>query len=57
MKAYRIVGEPEVWLVDKNGNKIAQCFTCTIECSVTKEDIRGGEGKPIVFKINEGKLK
>lgn len=35
MKIYRTVGEPEIWLVDKDGNKIAQCNPCTIECAVT----------------------
>ena len=52
MKIYRTVGEPEICLVDKNGNKIAQCHPCTIECSVTTGDIRGGEGLPVQFKIN-----
>ena len=52
MKIYRTVGEPEIWLVDKDGNKIAQCHPCTIECSVTTGDIRGGEGLPVQFKIN-----
>lgn len=49
MKIYRTVGEPEIWLVDKDGNKIAPC---TIECAVTTGDIRGGEGLPIQFDIN-----
>ena len=52
MKIYRTVGEPEIWLVDKDGNKIAQCHPCTIECSVTTGDIRGGEGLPVQFDIN-----
>ena len=52
MKIYRTVGEPEIWLVDKDGNKIAQCHPCTIECSVTTGDIRGGEGLPVQFNIN-----
>lgn len=52
MKIYRTVGEPEIWLVDKDGNKIAQCNPCTIECAVTTGDIRGGEGLPIQFDIN-----
>ena len=52
MKIYRTVGEPEIWLVDKDGNKIAQCHPCTIECSVTTGDIRGGEGLPIQFNTN-----
>lgn len=52
MKIYRTVGEPEFWLVDKDGNKIAQCNPCTIECAVTTGDIRGGEGLPIQFDIN-----
>ena len=52
MKIYRTVGEPEIWLVDKDGNKIAQCNPCTIECSVTTGDIRGGEGLPVQFNIN-----
>ena len=52
MKIYRTVGEPEIWLVDKDGNKIAQCHPCTIECAVTTGDIRGGEGLPVQFKIN-----
>lgn len=34
------------------GNKIAQCHPCTIECSVTTGDIRGGEGLPVQFNIN-----
>ena len=52
MKIYRTVGEPEICLVDKDGNKIAQCHPCTIECSVTTGDIRGGEGLPVQFNIN-----
>ena len=52
MKIYRTVGEPEIWLVDKDGNKITQCNPCTIECSITTGDIRGGEGLPIQFDIN-----
>ena len=52
MKIYRTVGEPEIWLVDKDGNKIAQCHPCTLECAVTTGDIRGGEGLPIQFDIN-----
>ena len=52
MKIYRTVGEPEIWLVDKDGNKIAQCHPCTIECAVTTGDIRGGEGLPVQFNIN-----
>lgn len=52
MKIYRTVGEPEICLVDKDGNKIAQCHPCTIECSVTTGDIRGEEGLPIQFNIN-----
>ena len=52
MKIYRTVSEPEIWLVDKDGNKIAQCHPCTIECAVTTGDIRGGEGLPIQFDIN-----
>ena len=52
MKIYRTVGGPEIWLVDKDGNKIAQCNPCTIECAVTTGDIRGGEGLPIQFDIN-----
>ena len=52
MKIYRTVGEPEIWLVDKDGNKIAQCNPCTIECAVTTGDIRSGEGLPIQFDIN-----
>lgn len=52
MKIYRTVGEPEIWLVDKDGNKIAQYNPCTIECAVTTGDIRGGEGLPIQFDIN-----
>ena len=52
MKIYRTVGEPEIWLVDKDGNKIAQCNPCAIECAVTTGDIRGGEGLPIQFDIN-----
>ena len=52
MKIYRTVGEPEIWLVDKDGNKIAQCNPCTIECAVTTGDIRGGEDLPIQFDIN-----
>ena len=52
MKIYRTVGEPEIWLVDKDGNKIAQCNPCTIECAVTTGDIRRGEGLPIQFDIN-----
>ena len=52
MKIYRTVGEPEIWLVDKDGNKITQCNPCTIECSVTTGDTRGGEGLPIQFDIN-----
>lgn len=52
MKIYRTVGEPEIWLVDKDGDKIAQCNPCTIECAVTTGDIRGGEGLPIQFDIN-----
>ena len=52
MKIYRTVGEPEIWLVDKDGNKIAQCHLCTIECAVTTGDIRGGEGLPVQFNIN-----
>ena len=52
MKIYRTVGEPEIWLVDKDGNKIAQCNPCAIECAVTTGDIRGGEGLPIQFNIN-----
>lgn len=52
MKIYRTVGEPEIWLVDKDGNKIAQCNPCTIECAVTTGDIRGGEGLPVQFNIN-----
>ena len=52
MKIYRTVGEPEIWLVDKDGNKITQCNPCTIECAVTTGDIRGGEGLPIQFDIN-----
>ena len=49
MKIYRTVGEPEIWLVDKDGNKIAQCHPCTIECT---GDIRGEEGLPVQFNIN-----
>ena len=52
MKIYRTVGEPEIWLVDKDRNKIAQCHPCTIECAVTTGDIRGGEGLPVQFNIN-----
>lgn len=52
MKIYRTVGEPEIWLVDKDGNKIAQCHPCTIECSVTTGDIHGGESLPVQFNIN-----
>lgn len=52
MKIYRTVGELEICLVDKDGNKIAQCHPCTIECSVTTGDIRGGEGLPVQFNIN-----
>lgn len=52
MKIYRTVGEPEICLVDKDGNKIAQCHPCTLECAVTTGDIRGGEGLPIQFNIN-----
>ena len=52
MKIYRTVGEPEIWPVDKDGNKITQCNSCTIECSVTTGDIRGGEGLPVQFNIN-----
>lgn len=52
MKIYRTVGEPEICLVDKDGNKIAQCHPCTIGCSVTTGDIRGGEGLPVQFNIN-----
>ena len=52
MKIYRTVGEPEIWLVDKDGNKITQCNPCTIECSITTGDIRGGEGLPVQFNIN-----
>ena len=52
MKIYRTVGEPEICLVDKDGNKIAQGHPCTIECFVTTGDIRGGEGLPIQFNIN-----
>ena len=52
MKIYRTVGEPEIWLVDKDGNKITQCNPCTIECSVTTGDIRGGESLPVQFNIN-----
>ena len=52
MKIYRTVGEPEIWLVDKDGNKIAQCHPCTIECSVTTGDIRGGEGLLVQFNTN-----
>ena len=52
MKIYRTVGEPEIQLVDKDGNKIAQCHLCTIECAVTTGDIRGGEGLPVQFNIN-----
>ena len=52
MKIYRTVGEPEIWLVDKDGNKIAQCHPCTIKCSVTTGNIRGGEGLPVQFNIN-----
>ena len=52
MKIYRTVGEPEIWLVDKDGNKITQCNLCTIECSITTGDIRGGEGLPVQFNIN-----
>lgn len=52
MKIYRTVGEPEICLVDKDGNKIAHCHPCTIECAVTTGDIRGGEGLPVQFNIN-----
>ena len=52
MKIYRTVGEPEIWLVDKDGNKIAQCHPCTLECAVTTGDIRGREGLPVQFNIN-----
>ena len=52
MKIYRTVGEPEIWLVDKDGNKIAQCNPCTIECAVTTGDIRSREGLPVQFNIN-----
>lgn len=52
MEIYRTVGEPEIWLVDKDGNKIAQCHPCTIECAVITGDIRGGEGLPVQFNIN-----
>ena len=52
INTYRIVDEPEIWFVDKDGNKIAQCHPCTIECSVTTGDIRGGEGLPVQFNIN-----
>lgn len=52
MKIYRTVGEPEIWLVDKDGNKIAQCNPCTIECAVTTGDICSGEGLPVQFNIN-----
>ena len=52
MEIYRTVGEPEIWLVDKDGNKIAQGHPCTIECSIITGDIRGGEGLPVQFNIN-----
>ena len=44
INTYRIVDELEIWLVDKDGHKIAPCHPCTIACSITTGDIRGGEG-------------
>ena len=52
INTYRIVDEPEICLVDKDGNKIAQCHPCTIECSVTTGAIRGGEGLLVQFNTN-----
>lgn len=43
------------WIIDQDGNKIAQFFPCVIDCCVNIEDIRGGEGHPIIYRdeLNE----
>lgn len=42
-----------VYIFDRNGNEIARSEVYKIECVVDSSEIKGGEGHPIVAKVEE----